>query len=88
MKRLVELKKNRYYLFTAETHEEVRLDFTGRTIDLFIKYWNQGYSSELIGKKLRLKQVEIALIVMDLEYDGKISPRPGGIFGTVNKEVS
>lgn len=80
--------KERYFLFTSKSHEKVRLDFTRRTIDEFIKYWNCGYSSKLIGRKLSLKPVEIALIAMDLEYDGKISSRPGGIYGTVDKEVS
>ncbi len=82
------MAKNRYYLFTSEPHEKIRLDFTETAIKNFIDYWNRGYSHKLIGRKLQLKQVEIALIAMDLEYAGLISQRDGGIFGTVDKEVS
>ncbi|BDH60122.1 hypothetical protein MTP04_02520 [Lysinibacillus sp. PLM2] len=83
---VVEMK--RYYLFTSDSHEKIRLDFPSRTIKAFIDYWNKGYSSKLIGRKLGLKQIEIALIAMDLEFAGEITARPGGIFGTVEKEVS
>mgnify|MGYP001263285999 CR=1 FL=1 len=79
--------KNRYYLFTSEPHEKIRLDFTKASIKKFIDYWNRGYSYKIIGRKLQLKQIEIALIAMDLEYAGLINQREGGIFGTVDKEV-
>lgn len=40
------IEKKRYYLFTSEPHENVRLDFTRKTIERFLMYWEAGETYE------------------------------------------
>ena len=70
---------NYYYLFAAEGEEEIRLDFPEGTIRNFISKWNKGKSMNEICYDLKIKQIEFALIAMDLSYKGKIEQRSKGI---------
>lgn len=67
----------RYSLFLSEAHEEIRLEFTTDCVKKFIDMWNTGYTKEEICKALHIKPVELALIVIDLDYAGIIQPRDG-----------
>lgn len=76
------MKKGRYYLFTSESHESVRLDYSEGTIAKFLELWKANFSNKAICKELKLKQVELALIVMDLDYAGRLPERKNGFWGT------
>ena len=78
----------RYILFTGEKHENLKFDFTYDQIQIFIEMWNTGKSIGEIGKRLSINSANVALVIMDLEMAGKIKPRPGGVFGAVDREVS
>lgn len=77
--------KKYHYLFTGDEHEGTRLNYTHDCIANFIKYWELGWSMELMTKKLRLNDSEFALIVMDLHISDKISNRARGWQGTVRE---
>lgn len=65
------------------------LDFTWteNEINMAIFMWTCGWSIEDMARKLRkydgIKNGsdEVALLIMHLGRQGKIKPRPGGIFG-------
>lgn len=71
----------RYYLFTNKECDQIRLDFPPMTVERFIQLWNKGVPFEKIFKTLRLKPVEAALIMIDLEYSGRIQQRRRGLKG-------
>lgn len=71
----------RYYLFTNEECDQIRLDFPPLTIERFIQLWNNDVPFEKIFKTLRIKPVEAALIMIDLEYSGRITSRKQGLDG-------
>lgn len=73
--------KKRYYLFTSEAHEKVRLDYAPQTIEKLLEMWQAGYTHKEMCRKLMLKDIELALIVMDLDYAGKLPARAGGFWG-------
>ena len=75
------MKSKRYYLFSSELHDEVRLDFTPETINRFLELWQAGYSHEAISKRLQVLPIELALIAMDLDYIGRLPERKGGFWG-------
>ena len=74
-------RSNYYYLFAAEGEKEIRLDYPQRTIQDFISKWNKGKSMNEICYDLKIKQIEFALIAMDLSFKGKIEQRSKGIHG-------
>lgn len=76
--------EDRYILFTGEVHEKVKFDFTMRQIETFITLWNSGYPIDKIAQKLNTSKVSVALIVMDLEMDGRIEVRPSGLHGSLS----
>lgn len=80
------MKKNRYYLFTSESHEDVRLDFTEKTIIRFLELWEANYTHEVICRRLQIEPIELALIAMDLDYVGRLPERENGFWG--NRETS
>ena len=73
--------RKRYFLFTEREHESVRFDYPGDTKQEFIRLWNEGHDIEAICKKLRLQEIEFALIALSLSYSGLIKQRKRGIFG-------
>ena len=73
--------KGRYFLFTSETHEDVRLDFPASILEKFLTLWSDGESHEYICRKCRIKPIEMALIVMDLEYADRLPKRKNGFWG-------
>lgn len=75
------MKKGRYYLFTSELHENVRLDFTQGTIQRFLELWQAGLPYKSICKTLRVTPTELALIALDLDYIGHLPEREGGFWG-------
>ena len=75
------MKKGRYYLFTSEQHEEVRLDYTQKTIERFLELWKEGIPYKQMCKKLMISPTELALIAIDLAYVGKLPERKHGFWG-------
>lgn len=80
------MKQKRYYLFTSELHEDVRLDFTEKIINAFLELWQEDYTHEIICRKLQIKPIELALIVMDLDYAGRLPERACGFWGNREEE--
>lgn len=68
-------------LFNGKEHETVRFDYYQKTIDNIIKCWNEDMTYKEICKKFGLKQVEFALIALDLQMSGKLNYREGGFWG-------
>lgn len=83
--RITAIKKNRYYLFTSEAHETVRLGFTKKTIDRFLELWEDNKTHKEICKALKVTEIELALIAMDLQYAGRLSDRKNGFWGVENE---
>lgn len=75
------MNKNRYYLFTSEAHETVRLDFTKNTIDRFLELWEAGKPHKEICKSLKVSEIELALIAMDLQHAERLPERKNGFWG-------
>lgn len=50
-----------------------------------MEFWEADYTNEFICKKLRLQPVELALIVMDLDYSGRLPERENGFWGNREK---
>lgn len=73
-------KGGRHFLFTGDEHDDVRLDFPTSTINQLLELWNKGYGHEYICNKLKIKPIEMALIVMDLEYADKLPKRKNGFW--------
>lgn len=73
--------RRRYYLFTEKEHESIRLDYPADTKQEFIRLWNEGHGIKTICKKLRLQEIEFALITLSLSYSGLIKQRKRGIHG-------
>lgn len=71
----------KYILFTGDSHESVRFDYTEYMINKFIDLWNDGVSIQQIALDLQINHVSVALLVMDLEMAGRIQPRDGGLSG-------
>lgn len=71
----------RYMLFVSENHEGIRMDFPVKMIKDVIKYWQQGKTHNEICNILKMKKIELALIIMDLDYAGKLPAREGGFWG-------
>lgn len=80
------MKQKRYYLFTSIQHEDVRLDFTEKTITRFLELWEADYTHEFICRRLRIEPVELALIAMDLDHAGRLPERKNGFWG--NREAN
>lgn len=76
------MMKGRHFLFTSEVHDDVCLDFLDSTINKLLELWNKGYDHEYICNKLRIKPIDMALIVMDLEYADKLPKRKNGFLGS------
>lgn len=49
----------------------------------FREMWEEGLSLPAIAKKLRRKQNEVAVLILDQAEEKKIKPRPGGLWGWV-----
>lgn len=75
------MKKGRYYLFTSELHEDVKLDFTQGTINRFLELWKADTPYESMCKTLKLSPTELALIAIDLDYIGQLPERKVGFWG-------
>lgn len=75
------MKKERYYLFTSELHEDIQLDFTQGTINRFLELWKADRPYESMCKTLRVSPTELALIAIDLDYLGQLPERKGGFWG-------
>ena len=73
-------KGGRHFLFTGEAHDDVRLDFPTSTISRLLELWNKGYDHDYICRQLCIKPIEMALIVMDLEYADKLPKRKNGFW--------
>lgn len=71
----------RHYLFIGKDTDEIRLDYTPKFIEKVIKHWSEGKTHDAIADKLKLKKIELALIVMDLDYRGMLPEREGGFWG-------
>lgn len=80
------MKKGRYYLFTSEIHEDVRLDFTKGTINKFLELWKAGTPYQKMCKTLRISPTELALIAIDLDYTGQLPDREGSFWGLEESE--
>ena len=80
------MKRDRYYLFTSELHETVRLDFTKKTIKRFLELWQANSSYERMCKTLRITPTELALIAIDLDYTGQLPEREGGFWGLEDED--
>lgn len=75
------MKKGRYYLFTSELHENLRLDFTEGTIKRFLELWEAGTPYKSMCKTLAISVTELTLIAIDLDYIGQLPEREGGFWG-------
>lgn len=83
--KITAIEKKRYYLFTSEPHENVRLDFTNKTIDRFLTYWEAGETYEAMCGKLKVSEVELSLIAIDLQYTGRLPKRENGFWGVLKE---
>lgn len=72
----------RYYLFTADEHEKIRLDYTPKTIDNIIFMWEGGATRSQICKRNKINETELMLIVIDLYHAGRLGERPGGFWAS------
>lgn len=70
-----------YTLFTDNKHDDIRWTYTQDKIDRVIELWDQGLPYSEIGVKLRLKKIEVMLILIDLSDTGKLKQRRGGLLG-------
>ena len=61
--------------------EESDLSFYRREVAQVTLDYRAGVSVPEMAVKLRRKQEEVAVLIMDLALKGKIKPRPGGVFG-------
>lgn len=78
------IKKNRYYLFCSDAHEDVHMDFTNETIDRFLELWNADKPYKSICKTLRVTEMELTLIALDLQHAGRLPERKNGFWGIEN----
>lgn len=80
-----ELKKSRrqevpkqYFLFDSG---EIALSFTPQVLVDFREMWKAGISAENMAKKLKVKPIEIVLMVIDQSYKQHITERETGLDG-------
>lgn len=72
---------NDYTLFTDSKHEDISWTYTQDKINRVIELWDKGLPYAEIGVKLRLKKIEVMLILIDLSDLGKLKQRKGGMLG-------
>lgn len=75
------MRNKRYYLFSSLAHDDIEFGFPQDLIESVKELWNEGETSKEICNQLKLKPIELALIVMDLDYAGHMNVRDGGFFG-------
>ncbi len=68
-------KGERYYLFEHTTHDDLNMDFQQETIARFIELWEGEISIQKISQILKIKIAEALLIMIDLDYSGKLPER-------------
>lgn len=69
-----------YVLFTDDSID-VNFLFKMKEMERFMALWNEGESLHDIAEEIKRKPFEIALLIMDLDLRGLITPRKKGIFG-------
>jgi len=76
-----------YVLFTDETID-LNFLFRMKEIERFMELWNEGKDLRDIASEIKRKPCELALLIMDLDLRGLITPRKKGIFGgeLINKQ--
>lgn len=63
--------------------EELNFTWHSSEVSEVAAMWRKGKSINGIAKSFKRKPVEIVLLLIDLDYSGRIKKRPGGIFGSV-----
>ena len=67
--------------------DELKFDWKESQLQKIAHFWNEGYSISYMtryfnGKsKLAIRQIEVALVIMHLDFNGIIKSRPGGMLG-------
>ncbi len=61
--------------------DECQFDWTERALRKLEKLWNDGVPIQKIAPMFGLTQLEIALAIMHLEMEERITSRPGGLLG-------
>jgi len=55
--------------------------FNPKEVGHFDDLWKEGLSIKKIAKAMNRPVLEVVLLLMDRDYQGKIKPREGGIWG-------
>ena len=61
--------------------EFLDLSFTREEVDWVETSWEQGKPITDIADGIKRRDAEIAVLLIDLSYRGKIDSRPGGLMG-------
>ncbi|PUB12605.1 hypothetical protein [Paenisporosarcina sp. OV554] len=69
-----------YHVFEDKKFD-LKFDFTDEELNDFTELWNGDISAENIATKMKRKQMEIVLLIMDRAELGIIKGRPSGLNG-------
>lgn len=64
---------------------EAKLDYSPGEIKKFLIMWEEGWPIGEIAEKLWITNYEVALLVIHCELEELISPREGGLRGTLKR---
>lgn len=78
---------SRYILFTQDEHEKINLDFERETINRVVAMWHLGYTDKYICQELKISDVELGLIIIDLHYCDRLKRRKNGFLGSVGGDL-
>jgi hypothetical protein len=62
-------------------HESNNFGWEQTELERFRELWKTGASFEDIAKKLRRKQMDVILLILDQYEQGKLEARKGGVYG-------
>lgn len=79
-------KEKEYYIFSNSLYDDIKMCFKKSTINCLIKYWEQGLGAAEIAKNLRLKDLEIFLLIADMQITGLLPERDKDFYGRPLKQ--
>lgn len=64
--------------------DDLNLYWRDTDLDEFRAMWEIGIPINLIARSFGCEEDEIAVVILHMRRQGKIEPRPGGVYGRVN----
>ena len=61
--------------------DDMDFSWTEKAVNRVNQMWKAGAHITAIARAVRRPADEVALLIMSLAREGKIEPRPGGVFG-------